>query len=245
MRLSSNILLAISIIIPSSGAARAADKADPKAIVKAALAAHGGTEKLNKAKAMTWSEKGTYYGMGDGLPYTGKYAAQYPDRYRMEIEGFFTMVVDGKKGFTIMGGAATDMTSDQLEEQRESMHASSLATLVPLSEKEYTLTSLGESKVGEQTVEGIKAASKGHRDVELYFDKTTHMLAKIAFKAKPAELQGKEVTQETVMSEYKDVDGVKMQTKIQVNLDGKKYVEAEMTDLKTSDKLDDKLFAKP
>src|SRR2546428_8816628 len=54
--------------------AAADDQADARAIVAKAIKAVGGEQKLEKFKAQTWREVGTYYGMGDGLPYTGNYA---------------------------------------------------------------------------------------------------------------------------------------------------------------------------
>jgi hypothetical protein len=51
--------------------------------------------------------------------------------------------------------------------------------------------------------------------------------------------------QEVFYSNYGDVDGVKFPMKILITRDGKPYVEAENSDVKAVDKLDEKLFAKP
>jgi hypothetical protein len=68
------------------GPARADDAADAKATVDKAIKAHGGEEKLSKFKGETWTGKGTYYGMGDGLPFSAHFALQWPERFRMEVE---------------------------------------------------------------------------------------------------------------------------------------------------------------
>src|SRR5205807_2708706 len=68
---------------------------DARAIVNKAIQAAGGEKKLAKHNAVTMKEKGTYYGMGEGLPYTGNYSFQWPNQFRMEIEGVFLIVVNG------------------------------------------------------------------------------------------------------------------------------------------------------
>src|SRR2546427_242862 len=77
---------------------------DGRAIVTRAIQAAGGEAKLAKFQAFTWKEKGTYYGMGEGLPYTGVYAINRPSQFRMEIEGVFIVVVNGDKGWVQAGG---------------------------------------------------------------------------------------------------------------------------------------------
>ena len=56
---------------------------------------------------------------------------------------------------------------------------------------------------------------------------------------------GKEVTQEVLYSDYKEVDGIKHPMKITINRDGDKCLDGETTDLKLVEKLDESEFAKP
>src|SRR5262249_6555727 len=69
-----------------------ADDNECRAIIDKSIKAVGGSERLAKYKAQTWKEKGTFYGEGAAQPYTGNYAVQWPDQFRMEIEGVFTLV---------------------------------------------------------------------------------------------------------------------------------------------------------
>ena len=59
------------------------------------------------------------------------------------------------------------------------------------------------------------------------------------------ETSGQEVTEETLLSEYKAVQGTKQATKFIVKRDGKLYSEGEISDYQLTEKLDDALFAKP
>ena len=135
-------MIATGLILAVGGRCWADDKEEARATIDRAIKATGGEGKLVKLKAMTWKEKGTFYGMGDGVAYTGNYAIQLPNQFRMEIENVFIIVVDGDKGWTQMGGNTTEMTKDQLAEQKESMYASSVRHLTPLTDKAFTLTPL-------------------------------------------------------------------------------------------------------
>jgi hypothetical protein len=86
---------------------------------------------------------------------------------------------------------------------------------------------------------------QGHRDVSLYFDKETGLLVKSVQTVKAQELGGQEVKQEFFQKDYKEVGGVKVPTKHVFLRDGKKYVEAEGTEIKLLEKLDDGTFGKP
>ena len=218
---------------------------EPKDIVEKAIKAAGGEEKLAKVKAQTWSAKGKYYGMGEGQDYTAEYAVQFPNKFKFTVQGVFTIVYDGSKGWRKMGDDATEMTAEQLAEQKEQMHGSYLATLLPLRDKAYTLSPLGEVKVGDRAAVGVKVSSKGHRDVTLYFDKETNLITKSETTVKAEDQGFKEVNQEELYSDHQDVEGVKIPMKMTINRDGKKFVEAENSNFKLADKLDDGTFSKP
>jgi hypothetical protein len=229
-----------------AGPVRGEDTADAKAIVDKAIKAHGGEEKLSKFKGETWTGRGTYYGMGDGLPFTGHFAVQWPDRFRMEIEGAFIVVVDGDKGWTKSGnGDAKEMTKDELAFQKESLYAQQVERLLVLKEKEFTLVPLEATKVDGKPAVGVKVSHKGHDDIKLYFDRDTNLLVKCERRVKASEQGFKEVTQETFFKDWKDVDGIKVVQKVVDKRDDKPYVEEEVSDVKYLEKVEAKLFGKP
>jgi outer membrane lipoprotein-sorting protein len=244
MRKTVAVVLTLCFVLGALAVSRADDAADARAIIAKGLKAAGGEERLAKFQAMTWSEKGTYYGMGNGLEYTGVYSVQYPDKFRMEIQGFATFVLNGDKGWINMGGNTEEMNKAQLEEQQAGQYYGWVSRLVPLKDKAYKLSLLAESKVGDRPVAGVKVARDGHYDVDLYFDKETGDLLKTSTRLKEA-MSGKEVEQEASYSDHKDVDGIKVPTKISIKRDGKLFVEAVNSDIKLAEKLDDSVFAKP
>src|SRR5206468_52714 len=117
-------LLSLCLLLVAVATAKADQNADARATIDKAMKAMGGEEKLVANKAMTWKEKGTYYGMGAGLPYTGEFSVQWPDRYRMTIQGVFTIVLNGDKGWSEMGGTSQPIEGEQLKTQLEDRYAS-------------------------------------------------------------------------------------------------------------------------
>lgn len=217
-----------------AGISRAED-ADAQKVVDKALAALGNPS--GKQAAVVWRGKGTFYGMGDGLPYTGTWSLQRPDKFRMEIDGAFTLIVNGDKGW-IMG---QEMTKEQLTEQRQSLHADWILQIYPLKDKAFSLTVLGESKVEDKPAVGLKVSYKDRRDVKVYFDKETGLPVKME-QTVMDEQAGKEVTQESLIKEWVKTDNGKLPSKMLITRDGKKYVDGEMQEYKLSEKLPDETF---
>lgn len=227
------VCLSLALI---GGMARADDAADARKIVEAGLKAAGGAK--GRKPAIAWSGSGKFYGMGAAIDYTGTWSLQLPDKKRMEIQNAFTLVVNGDKGWV----NDQEMTKEQLAEQKEDMYADWVMQLDPLLKEGFTLSPLGESKVGDKPVVGVKVSHKGHHDINLYFDKSTHLLAKMEHRMKA---MGTEAKFESIITAWATVDGIKVPSKMTIKRDGELYVDGEMTDYKMLDKLPDKTFEKP
>lgn len=235
--------VALCITLSLVGAVRSGDD-DGRAIVNKAIKAGGGEAKIAKFDSTIMKEKGTYYGMGDGLPYTSVVHMQRPDKFKMEIKGVFTLCVDGDKGWTKSDKGVEDMSKEQIEIQQIGQKAGWIMHLVPLKDKAYTVKTEGTAKVGDMMTSVVKVSRKGYPTMTLYFDKKTDHLVKSEFKTKSGEQKGKEVAAEFYFSDFKTVDGVTMPHHVVLKHDGKLYVEAEVTEMKAA-KLTAKDFAKP
>src|SRR5436309_2192987 len=100
---------------------------------------------------MTWRERGTYYGMGDGFPYTAVSAIQWPDRFRMEIENVFTIVVNGDRAWVKSPDGTRELRGEELAEQKEGLYVGWITTLVPLADKSFKLSLVGDAQVDSRT----------------------------------------------------------------------------------------------
>jgi outer membrane lipoprotein-sorting protein len=243
-------LVATGLTLVVAGAVRAEDAEQAGVIIDKAIKAEGGEEALGKYKAATWKMKGTFHGMGVPIAFTGERSVQWPDKMRSAVEANFndtkfniTTVFNKDKGWMKTNDMSQELEGDQAGEQKDELYASYVAQVAPLKDKSYTLTSLGESKVDNKPAVGVKVASKGHKDISLYFDKDSGLLVKMERQAKTQT--GEEVKQETLFSDYKEVQGVKHPMKVVIKRDGNAYLDTDISDLKLVDQLDDKLFKEP
>ncbi|HEV3145083.1 MAG TPA: hypothetical protein VGZ47_14430 [Gemmataceae bacterium] len=234
-----------------SGAARA-DDLDAQKVIDKAIAAHGGAEVLakNKDKAAMAKGKMNIDIMG-GLDSTlESFIGDDKFKHVMDLTIMgrnFNQVVcyDGKEMWIAVNGKVVmTIKGKDLDPLKEAIYSEKLAGLAFLKEKGIEFSLIGESKLGEQELIGIRVSKKDHKDVNLHFDKKTGMLTKV--ESRNLDFQsGQEVAEERILQDYKDLDGQKQPRRIIINRDGKKFVEMELTEMKLVDKLDDSVFAKP
>jgi hypothetical protein len=233
------------LVLAAAPPAWAAD--DAKAVIEKAIKAAGGAEELAKHAGVRIASKGTYFGMGTPVEFTSTSYMQPPARSRFEVSGDqfkFVQVFHGDKGWVKVNDKTEEMDKDQLDAARDALHVAAVERLAGLTGRDYTLSSLGESKLGDKAVVGVRVEHKGSRDVNLYFDKDSGVLLKVETRVKDPQA-GKEFTQETILSDHKKVDGVPVPQKVLINRDGDKFVESEVTEFQRMEKLDPGLFDKP
>jgi hypothetical protein len=224
---------------------------DVKAIIEKAVKAHGGADKIAKMKCMQWKGKGKLELLGSSVDMEQDVSIK-PGKFReaaeLEVNGQKIRVItvfDGKKAAITANGQSVDITDKILEELKEAAYAMKVGRLTNLlTDKSLQLSPLGESKVENRPAVGIGIASKGHRNLELYFDKESGVLAKV--QTRKTDLQSmQEVDEERIIQEYQDVGGQKVPKKVLVNHDGKKYVEVELVEVKFPEDIDDGEFQQP
>jgi hypothetical protein len=219
--------LAVALVLSFAPVTFAQDEV--KAIIDKAVKAHGGAEKVNKAKCVQTKSKGRIELLG-GIDMTQEMSAKFSGKFKevveMDINGQKVKVIslfDGSKASITANGQPVDVTDKIMEEFREGAYALKLGRLTNLlTDKSLRLSLLGESKVLDRPAVGVKVASKGHRDLDLYFDKESGLLTKIQTRKNDLQTM-QEVDEERIIKEYQDTDGPKTAKKVLVNHDGKKY----------------------
>jgi hypothetical protein len=224
---------------PPSLAAESPAKA--KRIVENAIRAAGGQETLARYGAREWKEVSVFHGEDGDERYEASYAAQWPDKFKVDL-GDFLMVIDGNKGWVRAGGETREMTSAELEEHTEGVHSVWVFSLLPLLTEEFTLTELPAGTAGGPTA-GINVTHRGHRDIQLYFDGTSGLLSMARTHYKEAR-SGKEVVQETHFAEYAKVAGIETPKKVRIQRDGVLAVESTV-EVRYIEKPNEGEFAKP
>lgn len=248
MRKLLTLTVAVSLVL---GASAASGADDVQTILDKGIKAAGGAEKLAKFKGESWKSKGTVQFLGQKHAFTADYYFQAPDQFRFDMAGDFggqkleiTAVLNGDKGWQKAMGMVEEMPKDKLDEFKHQAYTMWLCSVLPLKDKEFNVTALGESKADGKPVLGVKAMRKGNREVRLFFDKETGLLAKAETRVYD-EINAKEADQEILISDWKEIGGNKYFTKLVIKRDGKVFLEEEFSGQKSVEKLDEKLFEKP
>lgn len=237
-------------LLASNAPARADDEA--KKVVEAAVKAHGGAEKLAKLKDKSVIQKGKMKilmpieaeGNFEATASDGKFRRQFDFSF-MGTDIKNTTVFDGKTLWVSTNGMQMSFDKkEDIDALKEAIHAEKAAGLALLGDKNIEVSLIGDDKVGDTPVVGVRVSEKGHKDVSLYFDKKTHLLKKIVGRSLDFQSH-MEIEQERIVDEYKDFDGLKRPSKATVLKDGKKQLEIEITEMKYIDKPDDSTFGKP
>lgn len=237
------------LVLLAAGGARAAD--DAQAVLDRAIKAYGGPDRLAKMKAVETRSKGTVEVAG-GLGFTEETQVQAPAQFKsvtqLDVNGqtvTVTTVFNKDKGWVQAAGQTKELEGKALDEVKELVYLMGMGRLTPLKDaKKYEVSLVGEDKVEGKPVVGIRVASKGHKDINLYFSKETGLLAKITRPALDL-MTGQEIQEERIIKEYQKVDGIPTPKKALINRDGKKFMEVEIEEVKHLEPLDDSTFAKP
>ena len=242
-------LLAPLALVLAPASARAAD--EPKDILAKAIKAHGGEELLTKNKAAQIKTKGKITLGGAEIEFTQEVSYMSPDKLRESMEltvggmTFNTLtLVNGDKMVLEVNGKEMEVPDQAKAALKDVGHILAIGQLVPLKDKKYELSLIGEDKVEGKKVVGIRVSAKDQKDVSVYFDKETWLLAKMEHRGtEPAT--GKEVNEERIITEYgKSKSGVPQPKKMVVKHDGKQFLEAEVVEITNLEKLDDSVFKK-
>jgi effector-binding domain-containing protein len=210
-----------------------AAKAEPKKptavdLLDAAIAAHGGFDKLKTAGSWKSTSKGTYMGM----PY---------ESVNLNRDGVVRMDIvmgDGEKMSMVMGVDPCWMTSgpvviectkDERAANRVMVAMSRSMMLAPLKEPGWTVAladavEVDGRKCDALAVENAKSGAKG----TLAFDPETRLLARAEYTA---VMMGQPTRFVSWPSDYRELCGVRMAGRWKMTMNDQPYVEEEILEL--------------
>ena len=243
---------ALGALLILANCGRSSEDKDLRAIIDNAVKAHGGKVNLAKYPAEIMKGNGKYHALGEAVDFSLEITGQNNQlRFGMDMKimGFdlkVISVVNGDKGWERVNDDVKEMPADQLAEHKEQMHESAVISLLPLENKDYKLSPLGDVKVGDQLVAGVRVSKEGRRDVNLFFDKAKGHLVKSEYVIKDIKGSGdQEISQAIFYFDYKEFHGPRLPTRMVIERDGKKFVDIHMTDIQLLEKLDDSTFDRP
>jgi hypothetical protein len=237
-------------LLLAAGLLRSGEQATPRQVIERAIRATGGEEKLTKYQAATAKGKSTIYSpKGEEQTLTGEWAWQGKDRFRSVLKGMVKgqpteviEVINGGRGWLKTMGKTVPIKKEQLAEEHAEMYVGWLTRLVPLRGEGFKLSAAGEAAVDGKPAVGVRVEHEGRPAVSLFFDKKSGLLVKSEFTVPSA---GKPLVQTIFYKDYKDVQGVREPARVQINVNGRRFVESEATEIRLHERLDDGLFTEP
>ncbi len=241
----------MSILVFSLGASAGAggDKT-AQGVLDKAIKALGGEDKLGKAQVFSYKAKGMVSFGDNENPFTIQTIVQDLDHNRREFEAEFggnkfkaITVINGDKGWRHFGDNTMELDKDGVATEKRNAYLSIIAiSILPLKGKNFKVEALPDAK-GDAKSALVKVVGPDGKDCTLYFDKESGLLTKQLATVKGFD--GMEFMQETTFAAYKEFDGIKRATKIELNRDGNKFMTQEITEFKLLSKVDPKMFAQP
>jgi hypothetical protein len=250
MRLMTYIIGVVGLLFLAVLSGRAGND-EAGVVIDKAIKAHFPKGVDTKNQGLRTKSKGALHIMGMDLDFTQEVAVQFPNKFKeaMELDVMgnkfkVTTVFNGKEGWIKANNMDVNVTKEILHELQEAMHNLAVAQGVFLKDKALKHSLLGEVQINGKLAVGVKISKDGKRDLNLYFDKKTGLMAKVERRTRDL-MNNQEVTEERFIIEYKDVGGRKIAKKVEVKRDGKNFIEAEVLDVQFSERIDDSEFAKP
>lgn len=242
-------ILALAVAAVALAPTKADDAAD---VVKKAIAAHGGADVLNRYKAGTSKIKGDMTVLGMDLEFTGDLAYELPDKYKMTIvtdvagqKLTIVQVVNGSKIKNMLNGMNLKIGDAERVELAQAAIMQEVSQLTPLvGSMKYTIKSEKDEDVNGAPAAVVMVTAKEFKATKLYFDKKSNLLVKTSRKGlAPGMGDPQEVVEDTLLTDYKKIDGMMMSMKMAVTHDGKKFMNMTVTEAKLLEKADPKTFA--
>lgn len=200
-----------------------------------------GTEKLADVK--TFYVKAKMSMMGMDMPMTMQ--MKKPDKFKIEMDVMGQKILQGYDGETgwmvnpMAGAGVTDLKGPEL---KQAMNQADLeGELYNYEKKGHSAELIGKVNVDGNEAYRVKLTHADGSIRDYYIDGTTYLISKVKAKV---ESMGQTVDVETKITEYKDVDGVKIGSKMEIDtpMGTQSMI---MEDVKFNQDIDDAIFARP
>jgi zinc protease len=233
-----------SCILSAAGRAQ-----DPVAttILDTAIKAMGGEEKLSKVSAFSWTGTGMTKSNGRPTEINAVMTFNGLNRVRREFgseSAILLIVLDGDKGWFRLRTGFRPMDGNAIAKEKRNIYLQVIPSLlVPLKGHGFHYAAAGEEEVGGKPASILNVTGPDGKDFKLYFDKESGLPVKEV--ARSIFNDGREQIETTTFARYKDFEGIKKATEIEVRSGPQNVSYIEITDFKVLDDVKSDIFAGP
>ena len=221
------------------------DMAKAKEVLAAAVAAHGGLEKLQALKNVVMEGRATANSPMGPMDLDIKEYIIYPDKVRQDIkmpQGEMGIVFDGTSGFALTPMGAQPLPPEMTAALKDDIFRQSFWLLANLLKDDSAIQYAGTEEVMGKSAALVLAPQPSGETLKIFISEETHYIVKMSFRETE---QGVVVNKETLLDDYRDVDGIKVPHHIQQNVEGERFTETRINSVTVNAELDDTLFQVP
>src|SRR5262249_16094326 len=150
-------------------------------------------------------------------------------------------VVNGTKVKNTLNGMSSALGAAEKTELAQAAAMQEISQLTPLLGTKYTIKAEKVEDVNGAPTGVVPGTGKAFKATKLFCEKKLGLLVKISRKCRaPGVGDPQEVVEETILSDYKLVDGVMTPMKMTVTHDGKKFMNMTVVESKLMEKADPK-----
>lgn len=200
-----------------------------------------GQDKL--AEVQTFYVKAKMSMMGMEMPMTMQ--MKKPDKFRIDMDVMgqkIEQAFDGESGWMrnpMAGAGITDLKGPELKQAMQ--QADLQGELYDYKAKGHTAELIGKVNADGKEAYKVKFTNADGTVKDYYIDANTYLISKVKAKV---EQMGQTIDVETKILEYKDLDGIKIGSKMEVSTPmGTQTMQ--MEEIKLDEPIDDSIFARP
>ena len=221
------------------------DMAKAKEVVAMAVEAYGGLEKLQAVKNIVIEASASANSPMGPMNLDVKGYQVYPDKLRQDIklpQGEMSYAFDGTSGFALTPMGPQPLPPEMTASMKDGIFREPIWLLAGLMQDGSSIQYAGTEDVMEKSAAVVLVPQPSGEVLKVFISEETHYIVKMEFRETE---QGVVVNKETLLDDYRDVDGVKMPHHIQQNVEGELFTETRISSVTLNAELDESLFQEP
>jgi hypothetical protein len=220
------------------------DMAKAKEIVAMAVDAYGGLEKLQAVKNIVVEGRTAANSPMGPMNLDVKVYQVYPDKLRQDIkmpQGEMSVAFDGTSGFALTPMGPQPLPPEMTASLKDSIFREQVWLLVNLMQDDSIQYAGTEEVMGKPTAIVLAKQPSGEM-LRVFISEETHYIVKMEFRETE---QGVALNKDSLMDDYRDVDGVKIPYHLVQNVEGEQFTETHISSVTINAELDESLFQEP
>lgn len=221
------------------------DMAKAKEIVAMAVEAHGGLEKLQAVKNIVVEGRTAANSPMGPMNLDVKIYQVYPDKLRQDIkmpQGEMSVAFDGTSGFALTPMGPQPLPPEMTASLKDGIFREPIWLLANLMQDNGSVQHAGTEEVMGKSTAILLVKQPSGEMLKVFISEETHYIVKMEFRETE---QGVALNKESVMDDYRDVNGVKIPYHVVQNVEGEQFTETRISSVTLNAELDESLFQEP